>query len=104
MGNTNAESTNKSLIPLAGSSLQHSVQDVAPHSTPTEDVSSKKRWLVLMALFQALLDNTMSPDVRELSIGAACGRLRGVMDEVEVERIARKLMSIRRGNIMDSMF
>lgn len=57
-----------------------------------------------MALFQALLNNTMSPDVRELSIRATCGALKGIMNEEEVEQIARCLMSVRHRNIMDSMF
>ena len=106
MADTNAESMNKSLVTptTGGNSLQPLARVVAPHSIPTVDELSKKQLIVLMALFQALLDNTMSPDVRELSIGATCGALRGIMDEEEVEQIARKLMSFRQRNIMDSMF
>lgn len=104
MTDMNAESMNKSLVRQVGNSLQPLARAVAPPSTPTVNELSKKQLIVLMALFQALLDNTMSPDVRELSIGATCGALRGIMDEKEVEQIARRLMSVRHGNIMDSMF
>jgi len=99
-----AESTSKSLKTQAGNSLQHSAQDVAPHSTATDAESSKKRLIVLMALFQALLDNTYSPDVRELSLGAAISKLSKVMDPKEVEAIGRQLLGARRKQFMDSMF
>ena len=98
------ESTNKSLKTQAGCSLQHLEQDVVPHSTPTDGESSKKRLIVLMALFQALLDNTYSPDVRALSLGAAISKLSKVMDPKEVEAIGRKLLGSRREQFMDSMF
>lgn len=99
-----AESTSKLPKTQAGCSLQHSEQAVAPHSTPTDAESSKKRLIVLMALFQALLDNTYSPDVRELSLGAAISKLEKVMDPMEVEAIGRQLLGSRRKQFMDSMF
>lgn len=104
MDDMSVESMSKSLVVQAGNLPQHSARVVAPHSTATVDELSKKQLLVLMALFQALLNNTCSPDVRELSIRATCGALKSVMDEEEVKKIARKLMSVRHRNIMDSMF
>ena len=98
------ESTNKSLKTQAGCSLQPLEQAVAPHSTATDAELSKKRVIVLMALFQALLENTYSPDVRELSLGAAISELKNVMDPKEVEAIGRQLLGARRAQFMDSMF
>jgi hypothetical protein len=106
MGDMNAASMKKSstVATKAGNSLQHSAQAVVPHSIATDSELSKKRLIVLMALFQALLDNTYSPDVRELSLGAAVSKLRGVMNPEEVEEIGRQLLGARRKQIMDSMF
>jgi hypothetical protein len=65
---------------------------------------SKKQLIVLMALFQALLENTYSPDVRELSLGAAIKKVSGVIDPTEAEVIGRQLLNCRRKQFMDSMF
>lgn len=100
----NAESTNKSLKTQAGCSLQPSVLDVVLRSTQTDAELSKKRLIVLMALFQSLLDNTYSPDVRELSLGGAISKLKGVMDPEEIEAIGRQLLGSRRKQYMDLMF
>ena len=106
MADTNAESTSKLPKVMVGNSLQRSEQAVVPHSTPTANELSKKQLIVLMALFQNLLNNTYSPDVRELSLFATVKMVSrtGIMDEEEAETIARRLMSVRHGNIMDSMF
>ena len=104
MADMNAESMNTSLVKKDGKLHQHSAQAVVLPSTPTDNESLKKQLLVLGALFQALLDNTMSGDVRLLAMYQAVGSLKGVMDEAEVKEIAIKFLSTRRGSAIDGMF
>lgn len=59
---------------------------------------------MLLALFQALLDNTHSPDVRHLAVAQAVATLKGLISKEEVEEIAAKLMSIRHKSPMDCLF
>lgn len=104
MADMNAESMNKSLAVQGGNLRQHLGQDVAPLSTPTDCELSKKQLLVLIRLFEGLLHNTCSPDVRQLSVIWAAQSLKGIIHKDEVLEIAKKLMAIRRKNPMDILF
>jgi hypothetical protein len=104
MADMNAESTKKSLVVQGGNSLQPSARAVAVRSTPTVDELSKKQLIVLMALFQELLNNTLSPDVRYLAAASAIDRVSSIMDPKEAKEIVIQLMSVRHGQVMDSMF
>ncbi len=59
---------------------------------------------MLLALFQELLNNTMSPDVRYLAAVSAIDRASAYMDPKEAKEIALELMRARQGQMMDSMF
>lgn len=107
MDNIAAESSNRSLVNRAGSSLQPLVRDVVQSSTKTAEEYSngEKNLLVLTVLLKCLLDHTYSGDVRELAILGAIGHLEKVLDGNEVEKIARDFIKkARLPNIMDSMF
>jgi len=104
MEDTNAESMSKSLTVQAGNLRPHLGQDVVHPSIQTDNESLKKQLLVLTALFQALLNNTHSGDVRMLAVYQACGTLKDVMDEEEVKQIAVKFLKHRRNSIIDEMF
>ncbi len=106
MADTNAESSSTSLVKQGGKSRQHLGLVAAPLTTQTELESLKKELMVLTVLFHELLNNTMSPDVRELSVFAACKRLARMncMSEEEAEKIANKFMSIRQKSVIDGMF
>lgn len=104
MGDTNAESMSKSSARQGGNSLQHLEQAVAVRSIPTVDELSKKQLIVLMALFQELLNNTLSPDVRYLAAASAVDRVSSIINQKEAKEIVIKLMSVRHGQVMDSIF
>jgi hypothetical protein len=104
MADMNAESMNTSLVKKDGKLHQHSAQAVVLPLTATDNESLKKQLLVLAALFQALLNNTLSGDARALALYQAVGSLEGVMDEAEVKEIAIKFLSTRRGSAIDGMF
>jgi len=98
-----AESTTKSLASLDGNSIQLLAQDVAPLSTVIENLS-KKQLIVLLHLFQSLLNFTYSPDARHLSIKAAVKRVKHLMPEEEAKAIAEQLMRIRQFQMADILF
>lgn len=99
-----AESTNKSLTQKDGTSLPPSAQDVAALSIPIDKEFSKKHLLILLNLFQELLNNTCSPDLQELAILSTIKKFKNTIDPKETEEIARKFMSVRHRSIIDSMF
>jgi hypothetical protein len=98
-----AESTTKSLANLDGNSIQLSAQAVAHPSTVIENLS-KKQLIVLLHLFQQLLNFTYSPDARYLSIKAAVNRVKHLMPEEEAKAIAEQLMCIRQSQMADILF
>lgn len=57
-----------------------------------------------MALFQELLNNTMSPDVRYLAAASAIDRVSAYMDAKEAREIVLELMHARQGSPFDGMF
>lgn len=97
-------STKKSLKKLAGNTPQHLVRVAAPLSTATDNELSKKQLIVLLHLFQGLLNFTYSPDARYLTVKAAVKKVKHLMSEEEATAIAEQLMSIRESSFMDSLF
>lgn len=97
-------STKKSLVKSSGNLIQPLVQDVVPLSTATVNELSKKQLIVLLNLFQGLLNHTYSPDARFLVIKAAVKKSKHLMPESEAQAIAEQLMSVRESSPMDTLF
>lgn len=111
MKSTGVQSRSKSstaaIVP--GKSLPHSELVAALLSTPTGkefSAASKKKLLVLLALFKALLENTYGSDRILLSIYGAASMLEGHMDKEEACVMAEELIrsAKRRSSPLDSMF
>lgn len=104
MVNMAAKSTKKSLVKKDGSGIQPLVQDVALHSTPIGQEYSQKQLIVLLQLFQQLLNFTHSPDARYLAMRAAVKSVGNLMSEEEAKAIAEQFMGVRKPSMLDTLF